>query len=108
MTIQASIEQKLQEALTPIHLDVVNESSNHHVPPGSETHFKVVIVADAFDGKNTLARHRMVNKTLAHELANGVHALSMKVMTPAQWEAAGHTIDHKTPNCLHRRTESII
>ena len=85
MSVATTIEQKLQAALSPSHLQVINESHNHHVPPNSETHFKVVIVSDAFAGLRLLARHRKVNETLAHELANGVHALSMHTYTSDEW-----------------------
>ena len=44
MTVQTAIEKKLAESLTPAHLEVINESHMHNVPPGSESHFKVVIV----------------------------------------------------------------
>jgi acid stress-induced BolA-like protein IbaG/YrbA len=60
MRIQDTIERKLAERFAPVHLEVVNESGNHAVPPGSETHFKVVLVAPAFDGQRLLARHRLV------------------------------------------------
>ncbi|NKB60562.1 MAG: BolA/IbaG family iron-sulfur metabolism protein, partial [Alphaproteobacteria bacterium] len=44
MTVQETIERKIAESLTPAHLDVINESHMHNVPPGSESHFKLVIV----------------------------------------------------------------
>ena len=44
MTIEAVIEQKLLSAFSPMHLDVINESHQHNVAPGSESHFKVIIV----------------------------------------------------------------
>ena len=50
-SVQARIEQKLQSAFVPAMLQVVNESHMHSVPPGSETHFKVVVVSDRFAGK---------------------------------------------------------
>lgn len=92
MRIQSSIEEKLRAAFEPAHLDVLNESGNHNVPAGSESHFKVVIVSDAFEGKNLVARHRAVNEVLADELANAVHALSIQAHTPAQWTARGGTV----------------
>ena len=70
MSVQATIEKKLASGMQPQHLEVINESGNHNVPPGSESHFKVVIVADAFEGKALLARHRMINELLAEELQN--------------------------------------
>ena len=64
MTVQAIIEQKLRDDFQPDHLEVINDSHNHNVPAGSESHFRVVMVTSAFDAKNSLARHRMANKTL--------------------------------------------
>ena len=81
----ARIEEKLAAAFAPLHLEVVNESGNHNVPQGAQTHFKVVIVAERFAGERLLARHRAVNATLAAELAGGVHALALHTYTAAEW-----------------------
>ena len=86
MTVQASIESKLTEQLHPLHLQVENESNRHNVPPGSESHFKVVVVADAFEGKNLVARHRMINEILADELQNRIHALALHTYTRQDWQ----------------------
>ena len=80
------IEEKLTNAFDPAHLEVQNESDNHHVPPNSETHFKVVIVSDRFDGERLIARHRLVNAVLADELGGGVHALAMHTYTAEDWK----------------------
>ena len=85
MTIQDSIEAKLAEALAPAHLEVVNESNQHNVPPNSETHFKVVIVADRFSGQRKVARHQAVYALLGEELAGPVHALALHTYTPDEW-----------------------
>lgn len=85
MTVSATIETKLTAAFHPAHLEVVNESGNHNVPPGSESHFKVVIVADGFDGRRLIDRHRMVNAALAEELAGCVHALALHAYTRDDW-----------------------
>ena len=99
MTVQQDIEWKLRAALEPEHLDVLNESHMHSVAPGSETHFKVVVVAEVFAGKSRLARHRIVNGILAHELEAGVHALSMHTYHGAEWaDAAGRAPE--SPACL--------
>ena len=99
MTIQQSIQSKLTGALSPTHLEVINESRNHNVPPGSESHFKVVVVSGQFEGKMLLARHRTINSILADELNNGVHALSLYTATPAEWEAKNGSVA-KSPPCL--------
>lgn len=85
MSLQEQIEHKLQDAFAPSHLEVDNESHMHHVPEGSESHFRVVVVSEAFEGEKRVARQRAVNKVLADELAGGVHALAMHAMTPAEW-----------------------
>ena len=99
MKVQATIEQKLAEAYLPLHLEVINESSNHNVPEGSESHFKIVVVSPAFSGKNLLARHRMINATLADELKNSIHALAIHTYTEEEWRetAAGAPL---SPPCL--------
>ena len=99
MTVQADIEQKLAETLTPAHLEVINESQMHNVPPGSESHFKVVIVTDAFEGVSRVRRHQQVNGILAKELKEDIHALSMQTMTPDEWTARGGQV-MASPECL--------
>lgn len=80
------IEATLSDALALDHLEVHNESSGHNVPPGSETHFKVVLVSESFNGASRIARHRQINTLLAAELDGPVHALSVHAFTPAQWQ----------------------
>ncbi len=95
--IEASIHDKLVDAFTPSVLQVINESHGHNVPAGSESHFKVVVVSDQFEGKRSLQRHRAVNEVLAAELAGGVHALSIVAYTPAQWSDKGGEIPASPP-----------
>lgn len=98
MSTEDDITQKLQDALNPGHLEVINESHMHNVPPGSESHFKVVVVSDAFEGKMLVARHRMINKALAEELAGSIHALALHTMTPAEWSEKGAA--PQSPPCM--------
>lgn len=98
MSVQTRIEEKLAEALAPAQLEVVNESHRHNVPPGSESHFRVTIVAESFDGQALLARHRQVNRVLADELAGPVHALALHTFTPMEWKQQGGT--RESPPCL--------
>ena len=88
MTVQTAIEKKLAESLTPAHLEVINESHMHNVPPGSESHFKVIVVSDVFEAKSRIQRHQTMNAVLADELAGPVHALSMQTQTDAEWDAS--------------------
>ncbi|NVK24560.1 MAG: BolA/IbaG family iron-sulfur metabolism protein [Gammaproteobacteria bacterium] len=98
MIIQQQIQQKLSDEFKPLLLDVINESQNHNVPAGSESHFKVIVVSNAFDGKRLLQRHRAVNKCLAVELSDHIHALAIHTFTEAEWQETQSV--SKSPNCL--------
>lgn len=99
LKVQQSIEAKVAEALAPVHLDVKNESHMHSVPPGSESHFKLVIVSNKFDGLTRVKRHQTVNGILEKELREDIHALSMETLTTEEWEKRhGRTFD--SPACL--------
>ncbi|RZV36358.1 MAG: BolA/IbaG family iron-sulfur metabolism protein [Chromatiales bacterium] len=52
------------------------------------THFEALVVAEEFDGKRPLARHQLVYRCLGALVGNEIHALSIKAMTPAEWQAA--------------------
>ena len=79
---------KLREAFSPQSLEVVDESHLHegHAGhrPGGATHFRVDIVSEAFKGKSRVERHRMINATLASELAGSVHALAIHAQAPGE------------------------
>jgi len=96
MNMQATINEKLNDALAPEFLEIINES-NMHSGPATESHFKVVAVSEAFEGKMLIARHRMINNALADEL-NSIHALSLHTMTPDEYfEKAGKVAE--SPQC---------
>mmetsp|Transcript_50647 Transcript_50647/g.74061 ORF Transcript_50647/g.74061 Transcript_50647/m.74061 type:complete len:141 (+) Transcript_50647:94-516(+) len=98
--VEHRIMEKLNNAFNPSHIQVINESSGHNVPAGSETHFKVIVVSSGFEGKSLIQRHRLVNSTLREELeAGGVHALSIVSKTPEQWEQAAGAVA-ESPRCM--------
>jgi len=99
MSIQRDIELKLEQGIKALHLDVENESHNHNVPAGSESHFKVVLVSDEFEGKALLARHRIINKILEEELQGKIHALALHTYTEPEWKDAFGTAP-MSPPCL--------
>jgi BolA protein len=79
---------KLTRAFAPQSLAVEDESHLHaghagHRPEG-QTHYRVYIVSEAFVGKSRLERHRLINATLASELAGGVHALAIHAAAPGE------------------------
>lgn len=99
MNIQMNIEEKLMAHFDPAHLEVVNESENHNVPSGSETHFKVVLVTPKFNGERLINRHRAVNAVLREELANHIHALALHTYTHDEWQNLFQSAP-ASPNCL--------
>ncbi|MGV6860043.1 MAG: BolA family protein [bacterium] len=99
MSMQQQIQEKLEAAFQPVFLSVENESHMHNVPPGSESHFKITLAAESFEGLSLIQRHRQVNATLADELNGQIHALALHTLTPDQWfERSGNVPD--SPECL--------
>lgn len=96
--IEQSIIQKLEQHFSPKHLSVVNESFMHSVPPGSESHFKVILVSEQFSGLRQVPRHQKIYGVLADELAGEVHALALHTYTPQEWEAVEQPPE--SPSCL--------
>ena len=98
MSRRDRIEHLLTQELAPIYLNVEDESANHHVPEGAQTHFKVTAVSSRFIDLTRIARHRLLNHLLADEFNLGLHALSMHLFTPDEWEKNHNTI-MKSPAC---------
>lgn len=96
---QQWIEQQLALALAPDYLQVVNESDQHNVPPGSESHFKVTIVSPQFKNLGLLERHRAVNAVLSKLRDQGLHALALHTFTPEEWQSKQQKVSDSPP-CL--------
>lgn len=91
--IATIIREKLTAALSPVRLEIEDDSwrhaGHHHeggidARPGGESHFNLIVVSQAFEGRSRVQRQRTVNGLLRHELAGPVHALSIKALTPAE------------------------
>lgn len=93
---QQALQQALQ-SLTPKHLELTNESHMHSVPPGSESHFKLVLVSDVFTGLNAVKRHQAVYRALGDWMGR-IHALALHTYTPEEW--AQRQQAPASPNCL--------
>lgn len=85
MSVQQTIEQKLNDAFNVSFLQIDNES-HMHSGPASESHFKVVLVTDDFADMNKVKMHQAVYKVLAEELAGSVHALALHTYDQASWQ----------------------
>ena len=88
MTVEKAIRERLMVALEPTRLDVINESdmhAGHASSPGTgESHFRVLIVSAAFEGRSRLERHRLVNEAVADLLRDKVHAFAIKAHAPGE------------------------
>ncbi|MFS1537547.1 MAG: transcriptional regulator BolA [Candidatus Phlomobacter fragariae] len=79
------IEEKLKYVFSPVYLMVLDESDQHNIPQGIESHFKVILVSEKFAAQRMVARHQAVYQLLTDELSNSVHALALHTYTPTEW-----------------------
>jgi BolA protein len=83
-----TIAAKLTTAFSPSRLEIVDDSHRHHGHSGhregGESHFNLLIEAQAFVGQGRVARQRLINQALAEELAGPVHALSIVAKAPGE------------------------
>jgi stress-induced morphogen len=90
-TRAARLEALLTAAFSPTLLRVEDDSARHAghagAREGGQTHFNVVMVSDAFQGMNRVARSRAVHAMLDAEFAGGMHALSLTLRTPEEAKA---------------------
>lgn len=88
MRVSTTIEQKLTAALSPEHLEVIDNSAMHAghagAHPNGESHFAVTVVSSAFEGQSRVQRQRMVYSALAQEMAAQIHALELKTLSPSE------------------------
>ena len=80
------IREKLTAAFAPTAIEVIDDSHKHagHTSAGGAGHFRVIIVASAFEGKNLVQRHRLVYTALAELMPDHIHALSIQATTPSE------------------------
>ncbi len=88
MSVAEIIKQKINARLSPSVLEVTDESHLHAghagAPEGGESHFRILVVSEQFEGVSRVARQRMINDILREELDGPIHALAMKTQTPAE------------------------
>lgn len=98
MNREARIFEFLQKALAPTVLEIENES-HMHAGPASETHYKVLIVSPFFEGKSRIDRQRAVNEALKDEFSQGLHALTQRALTPAEFDTQKDALNFISPEC---------
>lgn len=98
VSVRDTIQEKITAELQPTVLIVNDDSEKHATHKGlhdghagvrsNESHFSVVVVAEAFQGMTPVKRHRMVNAILQKEFDDGLHALQLSTKTPSEFEKA--------------------
>lgn len=98
MQVQSQLEKCLQQ-LHPQYMQVLNESAGHGgYFPGKESHFKVTIVSDTFQGLRLVQRHQKIYALLQEIMqTHKIHALALHTYTPQEWN--GERPD--SPPCAH-------
>ncbi len=92
-TRASRIEAALAAAFPGASITVEDDSHRHAghagARPGGETHYNLVVVSDRFAGLNRVARSRAVHAALETEFSGGMHALSLRLLTPEEAGAKG-------------------
>jgi BolA protein len=87
-SIESMIRAKLTHALSPVVLEIVDESAKHAghagARPGEQTHFRLTVVSSAFEDLSRVARQRKIYGLLEEEFSAGLHALSLRALTPEE------------------------
>lgn len=96
--VKELIESRLSEGLTPTYLSVENESYMHSVPENSETHFRIIAVADAFQGRRKVQCHQAVYGLLNDMIGKPIHALALHTYEPDEWKHSQDAPD--SPACM--------
>ena len=98
MTLEASIRQKIEQSFQPIYFELENESHKHS-RGDAETHFRIIVVSDLFEGMTRIDRQRAVANLFEFEREQGLHALSQRTFTAKEWADWKDKLTLKTPNC---------
>ena len=79
-----TIRQKLEEALKPELIEIVDDSAAHagHAGNTGGGHYNVTIVSQEFEGKSLVQRHQLVYKALGDMMKDAIHALGINALTP--------------------------
>ena len=90
MSVSKTIHSKISDRLPSSRVEVIDESHLHvghaGAREGGQSHFRLRVVCDQFEGLSRVARQRMINDILREELAGPIHALAMKPLTPDEAE----------------------
>lgn len=82
------LRDALTSAFSPLALEVVDDSARHAghagAAAGGETHYTIRLVSPDFAGQSRVARSRAVHEAIAGELRDGLHAVSLTLLSPTE------------------------
>jgi BolA family transcriptional regulator, general stress-responsive regulator len=81
------IQERLNAGLAPAECRLEDDSAKHAGHAGAASgggHFRLHLVSAQFEGKNRLARHRLVYDCLDDLMHTEIHALAIVALTPAE------------------------
>ena len=96
--IKEKIEEKLKTQISSLYVEVINESPNHNVPDGAESHFKVIVVSNDFENMRPVQRHQLIYKALNEEMKL-IHAIAIHPFTKTEWDK-NNQASSDSPDCL--------
>ena len=96
--IKDKIEEKLKTQISSLYVEVINESPNHNVPDGAESHFKVIVVSNDFENMRPVHRHQLIYKALNEEMKL-IHAIAIHPFTKIEWDKNNQS-SSDSPDCL--------
>jgi BolA protein len=84
--IANTIRQKLEEALKPELIEIIDHSAAHAGHAGNKGggHYNVTIVAQQFEGKSLVQRHQMIYQVMGDLMKEEIHALGINALTPSE------------------------
>ena len=100
--IKTLLEDKLQKGLEPVLLEIIDESAQHHLPEKRESHFRVLIVSDKFEGLSLIKRHQWVHRLVSEQIKGKIHAFSQQTLTPEEFKHRGGRLPSSPPCVKHR------
>lgn len=96
--IRELMEERLRNQLAPSILEILDESSQHG--NSEPSHFRILIVSDAFEGLSAVKRHQRVYEVLG-DIMNVIHAFSQQTYTVSEWKNSGVRL--ASPPCQHSK-----
>ena len=88
MVIEKEIKNRLQKNMDLEHFEIKDFTGRHlnHKLHEGGFHLEAIIVSKDFEDKGLIDRHRLVYESVGDLMQHEIHALSMKTLTPDEWE----------------------